>query len=124
MSVPISRRLAPVVCLLTVGLAACGGESAPAPGAERSVDPTTTVAAEPVAAPPVAETGADGEIADGSAEVDEASPDPAGVVAAMILVVSGGDLDGAVGAGIVTEAEAEAAVAALESGDPEIVLAG
>ena len=39
-----------------------------------------------------------------------------GVLAAAVLIVSGGDLESAIADGVVTEAEAEAALAAIENG--------
>lgn len=41
------------------------------------------------------------------------------VVTAAVLIISGGDLEAAITAGLIGEAEAEAAIAALESGSIE-----
>ena len=42
--------------------------------------------------------------------------DRGGVIAAVVLIAGGGDLEGAILEGVVTEAEAEAALLALENG--------
>ncbi|MGY9073283.1 MAG: hypothetical protein ACKVHU_10105 [Acidimicrobiales bacterium] len=61
------------------------------------------------------------EIAQPGLTTDGSTPDFAaitseGVLTAAVLVVSNGDLEGAIASGIVTEAEAEAALAAVENG--------
>ena len=56
---------------------------------------------------------------------DESAPDgldPEGVIAATMLIASGGDLEAAISAGLVTEAEAEAALTVLETGDASSIL--
>ena len=56
------------------------------------------------------------EIASGGDVEAPAELDPEAIVAAALLIASGGDLEGAISARIVSEAEAEAAIAALEAG--------
>lgn len=49
--------------------------------------------------------------------------DPGGVVAAVVVIAGGGDLEAAILDGVVSEAEAEAALAALEHGTLDELLA-
>ena len=48
--------------------------------------------------------------------------DRGGVIAAVVLIAGGGDLEAAILEGVVTEAEAEAALLALENGTLEELL--
>jgi hypothetical protein len=113
-----SLRILPALVMgATIFLAGCGGSSAP-------------TAEEPVL-PPVAETPSEEAIERQAPEVeqaelaDESIPDgldPEGVIAATMLIASGGDLEAAISAGLVTEAEAEAALTVLETGDASSIL--
>ncbi|MCP3935358.1 MAG: hypothetical protein GY708_08300 [Actinomycetia bacterium] len=87
------------------------------PGAGDDDEPAGLARAEPEAAP--ADTEADGESGeptsnDGVAVIGDVSDD--GVLAAAVIIMSDGDLEGAIADGVVTEAEAEAALVAIESG--------
>lgn len=89
-------------------------DSTPAPAAELDA-PTTTAdvvnssAREVAPAEPIEQTP-------DVVEVVEPELDAEQVITATVLIASGGDLEAAIEAGIVGEAEAEAALSALESG--------
>lgn len=115
------RRILLLV-LAALALGACGGSS-PAvdeSGVVTSADESTTGIEAPDTALP--DTSAAREVAEApeADAVDEL--DAEAVVAATLLIASGGDLEAAIDAGIIGEAEAEAALAALEAGSVAGVL--
>ena len=111
------RILLLVLASLTLG--ACGGSSPTVDesGIVTSADESTTEADAPETALP--DTSAAREVAE-LPDADEL--DAEAIVAATVLIASGGDLEAAIDAGIIGEAEAEAALAALEAGSVAGVL--
>lgn len=111
-----------LLVLAALALGACGGASPTVDesGIVTSADEPTTEVDAPDAALP--DTSAAREVAETpeSEAVDEL--DAEAIVAATVLIASGGDLEGAIDAGIIGEAEAEAALAALEAGSVAGVL--
>jgi len=110
---PAHRPVLAMVFAVVVMLAsACGGTTDDTPALDRD--------------PLVSDTSGDqlGSADAASREVDDATTplvlagglDAEGVVAAALLIASGGDLEAAISAGLVTEAEANAAIEALDSG--------
>lgn len=129
---PITRiHLLAAVAVAALTLSACTSSASSAPVSTSSEVPATdtAVTAEPAAdddvelpaverqAAAAAETGAGSEASQPpvtAVPIDDVSDD--GVLAAAVIIVSDGDLEAAIAEGLVTEAEAEAALVALETG--------
>ena len=98
-----------IVTTLLVVASACGGGQQvdeTAPDSPDEIDTTADAAERSV----------------GDQVVINADLDLEGVVAAALLVASGGDLEAAIAAGLIGEAEAEAALDALERGSLDAIL--
>ena len=114
MRAPVNTLLAVIATATLLG--ACGSSDSTPPDvaaeeAPRLVETTTTTSV-PVAAEP-------SEPADDPFDPMIPEPEPldqGGIVTAVVLIAGGGDLEAAILEGVVTEAEAEAALLALESG--------
>lgn len=105
------RMIAIAVAALLV--AGCGSGDEPT---LNEPTPTTSTSA-PVEAPPPTPSITEGIAREVAPEPEPvAELDTEGVLAATLLIASGGDLEAAITAGIIGEAEAEAALAALETG--------
>lgn len=129
---PITRiHVLAAVAVAALTLSACTSSASSAPVSTSSEVPATdtAVTAEPAAdddvelpaverqAAAAAETGAGSEASQPpvtAVPIDDVSDD--GVLAAAVIIVSDGDLEAAIAEGLVTEAEAEAALVALETG--------
>ncbi|MEM9464405.1 MAG: hypothetical protein AAGA90_03485 [Actinomycetota bacterium] len=118
----MNRRLIPVVVMLTL-FAGCGSEAGPELA---EPTPTTTTLAEPDPPPTTMPTVTDSvarEVAPEPEPVPEPELDAEQILTATVLIASGGDLEAAITSGIIGEAEAEAALRALESGSIDDLLA-
>jgi hypothetical protein len=119
----VNHRLAVTIlaALLALTVAGCGSSNTPTV-AEPPAAPTTTVA-EPAATTttlPAVGLGVAREVAPIVEPVVELDTEQ--VVTAAVLIASGGDLEAAIIAGLIGEAEAEAALRALETGAIEDLL--
>lgn len=108
------RRAALAVSFAVLGVA-CGGSAA-----------TTEVPATVTVTGVEASTDSGGAARAVDEPVESAEPsadlDMEAVVAAALVIASGGDLEGAISSGLVGEAEAEAALDALERGSLDRIL--
>ena len=109
---PAGRTRVAVVVAMLVVASACGGEAARTDTTGDVVPVTTITDGEP---------GATGE-AVGRTVAAHDDLDMADVVAAALLIAGGGDLEAAIAAGLVGEAEADAALDALERGSLDGIL--
>ncbi len=110
--------------LAVVLLAGCGSGDAPTLS-EPAASATTAAPAElPEPTVPAITEGAAREVAPEPEPVVEAEPglDAEQILTATVLIASGGDLEAAITAGLIGEAEAEAALRALESGSIDDLL--
>lgn len=109
---PTGRARLAVVAAVLVSASACGGGAAPTVPAD-DVAPVTTIA--------LGEGYGSGEAVARTVAANE-DLDMADVVAAALLIAGGGDLEAAIAAGLVGEAEADAALDALERGSLDEIL--
>lgn len=125
MRASLLRSLA--VAATALSLSACGGtepvetSTVPDEPQQALVSSTTSTTSTTVTLAPV-----DHSAAREVAPEPEPGPqplDPGGVVAAVVVIAGGGDLEAAILDGVVSEAEAEAALAALEHGTLDELLA-
>lgn len=101
--------------VLALALAGCGAGAEPT--ASEPIPPSTTTLAVVSDLTPTLPLIGEG-VAREVAPLPDAEPelDAEQIVTAMVVIASGGDLEAAITAGIVGEAEAEAALVALEAG--------
>lgn len=106
------RRLTTTIAAIAILATACGGSAGSEPAAVADPSAATDATSTTTITTPVIASAA----RDVGPAIEDTTPDldPEGIVAATVLIASGGDLEAAIAAGIVGEAEAEAALQALE----------
>ena len=114
------RRPLITIGMLVLALAGCGANDETV-ATEPPPPSTTTQAPTSDLTPtlPLIGEGVAREVAPLPAEESELELDAEQIVTAMVLIASGGDLEAAITAELIGEAEAEAALAALETGSIE-----
>ena len=119
-----AARSAATMLIAVFVVAGCSSSAGGQPSAERpatSVPTVATAVAEqevpvPTTSTPPVEPSAGTDAGDDSSGLEGDRLTDDGVLAAAVLIMSDGDLEAAIREGLITEAEADAALAALESG--------
>lgn len=113
----MARRLIALMALTAVLAAGCGGRAPDADDARAAATTTVAIVTTTTAAPPIGD-GAErvAPATEPSVELPSTALRQEAIVAAAVLIASGGDLEAAILDGVVTEAEAEAALLAIEHG--------
>ena len=109
------KRLVPIAVMALV-MTACGSADVPELSEPAETTSTTLVVETTTTTLPVIAEGIAREVAPAIVEPVTPGLDAEQVLTATVLIVSGGDLEGAITAELIGEAEAEAALAALETG--------